>query len=70
MGPGGLYLNSWGLNFNPTIDGPTVILAWVKLSHLPMHLWNEDIFKAIGNSLGKYIDSTGPKRTSPVLEFV
>jgi hypothetical protein len=33
----------------------------VKLPFLPLHFWNDDTLKAIGNSLGRYIDQAEPK---------
>ena len=58
MGPRGMYLNKWDLSFNPEKDIPKAILVWVKLPHLPMHCWNDEDFKAIGNMLGKYVDKS------------
>ena len=56
MGPQGLYLNKWTLDFDLNQDVPSVVLVWVRLSHLPLHCWNSQSLEAIGNTLGKYID--------------
>lgn len=61
MGPQGLYLNRWSLDFDPNLDIPSVVPVWVKLPHLPFHLWNHDAYKAIRNALGKYMDAVEPK---------
>ena len=61
MGPRGMYLNKWDLSFNPEKDIPKVVPVWVKLPHLPLHCWNDEDFRAIGNTLGKYIDKSKPK---------
>ena len=31
--------------------------VWVRLPHLPLHCWISDSLEAIGNKLGKYIDT-------------
>ena len=61
MGPRGMYLNKWDLSFNPEKDVPKVVPVWVKLPHLPLHCWNDEDFRAIGNTLGKYVDKSEPK---------
>ena len=61
MGPRGMYLNKWDLSFNPEKDVPKAIPVWVKLPHLPLHCWNDEDFRAIGNTLGKYVDKSEPK---------
>jgi hypothetical protein len=60
MGPRGLYLNQWTLDFDPSQDVPSVVLVWVRLPHLPLQSWNPKSLEVIGNKLGKYIDS--PRR--------
>ena len=37
MGPQGLYLNKWTLDFDPTQDVPSIVHVWVRLPHLPLH---------------------------------
>ena len=56
MGPQGLYLNKWNPDFDLNQDVPSIVPVWVRLSHLPLHCWNLKSLKAIGNTLGKYID--------------
>ena len=56
MGPRGLYLNKWTLDFDPTQDVPSVVPVWVRLPRLPLHCWNSESLEAIENTLGKYID--------------
>ena len=56
MGPQGLYLNKWSMDFDPNQDIPSSVSVWVRLPHLPLHCWNSGSLEAIGNTLGKYID--------------
>eukprot|EP00253_Pinus_taeda_P013340 PITA_13340 len=55
MGPQGLYLNKWTPDFDPAVDVPKVVPVWVRLPNLPVHCWNWDSLKHIGNALGKFI---------------
>jgi hypothetical protein len=61
MGAHGMYLNRWTLDFNLENDIPSVVPVWVFLPFLPLHCWNDGTLRAIGNSLGKYIDHGEPK---------
>jgi hypothetical protein len=61
MGPQGLYLNKWTLDFDPAVDVPSAVPVWVRLPNLPVHCWNWDSLKHIGNALGKFIDRTDNK---------
>ena len=61
MGPQGLYLNKRTPDFNPGVDFPTVVPMWVRLPNLPVHCWNWDLLKHIGNALGKFIDRENNK---------
>jgi hypothetical protein len=36
LGPQGLYLNKWSLDFDPAQDVPTAVPMWVRLPHLPL----------------------------------
>ena len=56
MGPQGLYLNKWNLDFDPNQDVPSDVPVWVRLPHLPLHCRSTESLAAIGNTLGKYID--------------
>ena len=62
MGPQGLYLNKWTPDFNPAVDVPTTVPVWVRLPNLPLHCWNWESLKHIGNTLGKFIDRENSKR--------
>ena len=61
MGPQGLYLNGWTLDFDPEVDTPKAVPVWVKLPNLPMHCWNPKSLHAIEDALGNYIDMASPK---------
>ena len=61
MGPRDMYLNKWDLSFNPEKYIPKEVPVWVKLPHLPLHCWNDEDFRTIGNTLGKYVDKSEPK---------
>jgi hypothetical protein len=52
MGPRGMSLNRWTLNFNPKFDVSSAVLVWVRLFYLPLHCWCDDYLLAIGNALG------------------
>ena len=56
MGPQGLYMNKWTLDFDLAQYVPSAVPFWVRLPHLPLHCWNQKSLQTIGNSLGKYID--------------
>jgi hypothetical protein len=43
------------------MDIPSTILVWVRLPHLPLHCWNDDVLRSIGNTLGTYIDKVEPR---------
>ena len=61
MGPQALYLNKWTPYFDPAMDVPSAVLVWVRLPNLPVHCWNWDSLKHIGNTLGKFIDQANNK---------
>jgi len=56
LGVRNIYLNEWTLDFNPKNDIPYVVSVWVRLPHLPLHCWNDDALRIIGNFIGRYID--------------
>jgi hypothetical protein len=60
-GTQGMYLNKWSLKFNLENNIPFVVLVWMRLPHLPLHYWNDETLKCIGNILGRYIDKAYPK---------
>ena len=61
MGTQGLYLNKWTPDFDPAIDLPKEVLVWVRLPNLPMHCWDFDTLKRIGNRIGHFIDKADNK---------
>ena len=61
MGPRGMYLNKWDLSFDHEKDIPKEVPVSIKLPHLPLHCWNDEDFREIGNTLGKYVDKLDPK---------
>jgi hypothetical protein len=61
MGARGMYLNKWTPDVSPENDIPSGILVWVMIPFLPLHYWNDETLKNIGNSLGKYIDCVEPR---------
>jgi len=60
MGTRGLYLAPWTLDFNPEVE-ITAAPVWVRLPHLPLHLWGKSSLEDIGNKLGRFLDSAEPK---------
>jgi hypothetical protein len=60
MGSRGLFLAPWTLDFNPG-DEITAAPVWVRLPHLPIHLWGRSSLEDIGNKLGRFLDSVEPK---------
>jgi hypothetical protein len=56
-----MYLNKWTPDFSPENDIPSTVPVWVRLSFLPLHCWNDETLRNIGNSLGKYIDRVEPR---------
>lgn len=60
MGSRGLFLAPWTIDFNPE-DEITAAPIWVRLPHLPLHLWEPSTLEDIGNKLGRFLDSAEPK---------
>jgi hypothetical protein len=60
MGARGLFLAPWTLDFNPGAE-ITAAPVWVRLPHLPLHLWGRRSLEDIGNKLGRFLDSVEPK---------
>ena len=54
-------MNNWTSDFDPEADIPKAVPVWVRLPNLPMSCWNPNSLKAIGNTLGRYIDMASPK---------
>ena len=61
MGSQGFYLNKWTPDFDPAIDLPKEVPVWVRLPNLPMHCWDSDTLKRIGNGIGHFIDKADNK---------
>jgi hypothetical protein len=57
----GMHLNKWTPDFSPENDIPSVVSVWVRLPFLPLHHWNHETLRNIGNSLGKLIDRVEPR---------
>lgn len=57
----GLYLNKLTPDFDPELDVPSAVSVWLWLPHLPLHYWGDESVRAIGNTVGKYIDHSEPK---------
>jgi len=51
MGSRGMYLNKWTPEFRLENNIPYAIPVWVCLPFLPLHCWNDETIKNIGNSL-------------------
>jgi len=60
MGSRGLFLAPWTMDFNPEAE-LTAAPIWVRLPHLPLHLWGISSLEDIGNKLGRFLDSSEPK---------
>lgn len=55
FGGSSLMLKRWRLAFNPDTEYFPHRHLWVLLPGLPLHLWNKEAIRAIGDSLGKFI---------------
>jgi hypothetical protein len=55
FGGSSIMLKRWRLAFNPDSDYFQLRHLWVLLPGLPLHLWNEESLRAIGNALGRFI---------------
>lgn len=49
-----IVLRKWSPIFDAAQEKDPI---WVKLSGLPIHLWNLSFFKRLGNHLGEYVDT-------------
>jgi hypothetical protein len=61
MGTMGMYLNKWMSDFSPENDIPSAVPVWVCLPFLPLHCWNDETLRSIGNTLGRFIDHVEPR---------
>lgn len=48
-------------DFDLEMGVPNAMPVWVRFPHLPLHYWGDKSIKAIGNTMGKYIDRCEPK---------
>jgi hypothetical protein len=60
MGTRGMYLNQWTPAFNAENYIPSVVPIWVRLPFLPLHCWNDETIKNIGNTLKRFINRDKP----------
>jgi hypothetical protein len=58
---GEMYLNKWTPDFSPKNDIPPAVPIWVCLPFLPLHCWNNETLKNIGNTLSRFIDRAEPR---------
>jgi hypothetical protein len=65
MGVAALMLKRWRLAFNPDTEYFQFRHLWVLLPGLPLHLWNEDSLRAIGNAIGQFISLDTQSLKSP-----
>jgi hypothetical protein len=59
-------LKRWRMTFNPDTDHFQLRHLWVLLPGLPLYFWNEEAFRAIGDSLGKFITLDTSSMNSPM----
>jgi hypothetical protein len=57
----GMYLDKWTPDFDTDVDVPSAMSIWVHLPHLPLHCWNNDFLRSVGNAHETYINRTKPK---------
>jgi hypothetical protein len=69
LGKSSLTLKRWRIAVNPETEHFQHRHLWVLLPGLPLHLWNEGAFKAIGNALGQFISLDSSSFTSPSRKF-
>eukprot|EP01018_Ginkgo_biloba_P032904 Gb_28853 [translate_table: standard] len=51
-----LWLNHWSPFFDARKERMDLVLVWVKLPSLPLEFWSLEVFKAIGNVLGHFVE--------------
>ena len=56
LGNSRLFMEPWYPSFDPSSTVITSALAWVRLPNLLLHLQNSALLKAIGNSLGTFLN--------------
>ena len=50
----GPFMKPWNPSFNPSTTVITSALFWVRLTSLPLHIWNLSLLKSIGNAIVKF----------------
>ncbi|GLJ49172.1 hypothetical protein SUGI_1037580 [Cryptomeria japonica] len=53
----GFYIRDWTPNFDPRQDTIEEIPVWIRLYNLPHEYWKEEIFKSVGEKIGRFIKS-------------
>ncbi|XP_059071429.1 uncharacterized protein LOC131866352 [Cryptomeria japonica] len=53
----GFYIKDWTPNFDPRQATIEEIPVWIRLYNLPHEYWKEEVFKVIGDELGRFIKS-------------
>lgn len=51
-------MKPWHHGFKLDEEAPTEALVWVRLLNLPFEFWYEEVFEAIGNSIGVYMGTS------------
>ena len=49
-------IKKWEPSFDPRKEVLQRQPVWVKISGMSMEVWNKEVLKALGGSLGKFID--------------
>ncbi|XP_059070808.1 uncharacterized protein LOC131860412 [Cryptomeria japonica] len=53
----GFYIRDWTPNFDPRQASIEEIPVWIRLYNLPHEYWKEEIFKSVGEKIGRFIKS-------------
>ncbi|XP_059074952.1 uncharacterized protein LOC131049015 [Cryptomeria japonica] len=53
----GFYIRDWTPNFDPRQANLEEIPMWIRLYNLPHEYWKEEIFKSVGEKIGRFIKS-------------
>ncbi|GLJ11820.1 hypothetical protein SUGI_0177770 [Cryptomeria japonica] len=53
----GFYIRDWTHNFDPRQATIEEIPMWIRLYNLPHEYWKEEIFKSVGEKIGRFIKS-------------
>jgi hypothetical protein len=55
MGPSGLVLKEWAIDFDLSRDPLSLAKVWVILPNLSLVFWDEAVLISIGNKIGKFL---------------